>query len=258
MGRTFDLESAFKQFGLCQPDRELIRIAVVDPTTGKPALFGLNSLPFGGVGSVAGFLRVSMATWFTGVVGMGLCWTGYFDDFSTLSRPELRNNTTWAVDSLFNLLGLDYAKEGAKAPEFSTAFKMLGVRVDTSRVPEAEVLVGHTDKRKKELAEAFDLAISQKKLSAKHAERLRGRLLFYECFATGRTTNLLLKNFGELCKHQRLVEDLTLDECTLILALKKRVCDATPILISSNSLILGISSQVVPVKVTRSCRRLMV
>ena len=49
----------------------------------------------------------------------GRSWTGYFDDFSTLSRPELQNNTAWAVDSLFGLIGLDYAREGAKAPDFS-------------------------------------------------------------------------------------------------------------------------------------------
>ena len=57
-------------------------------------------------------------------------------------------------------------------------------------------------------------------------------MVFYECFAAGRTTNLLLRNFGDLCQHQRLVEDLTLDECALIFALKERVCNATPILIS--------------------------
>ena len=232
VGRTFDLKSAYKQFGLNQDDRNLIRIAVVEPATGIPVLFGVNSLPFGAVGSVAGFLRVSLATWYTGVAGLGLCWTGYFDDFSTLCRPELQNNTTWAVDSLFNLVGLDYAKEGAKAPEFSEAFKMLGVKVDTSGVSSSEVRVGHTDERKLELAAEFDLALEVKQLSSKGAERLRGRMVFYECFAAGRTTNLLLKNFGELCKHQRFVEDLTLDECSLILALKRRVCDALPILIS--------------------------
>lgn len=60
----------------------------------RPVLLGLNSLPFGGVGSVAGFLRVSLATWFTGMAGLKICWTGSFDDFSALSRRELQNSTT--------------------------------------------------------------------------------------------------------------------------------------------------------------------
>ena len=100
--RTFDLKSAYKQFGLRTKDQDLIRIGAVDPTEGKPVLCGLNALPFAGVGSVA---------------GLKLCWTWYFDDFSTVTRPELQNNAAWAVHSLFGLIGFDYAHEGAKAPE---------------------------------------------------------------------------------------------------------------------------------------------
>ena len=232
VGRTFDLKSAYKQFGLRKSDRDLLRIAVVDATNGKPMLCGLNALPFGGVGSVAGFSRVSLATWFTGMAGLKLCWTGYFDDFSTITRPELQNNTAWAVDSLFSLIGLDYAREGAKAPEFSTTFKMLGVQVDASKAQQHEVSVGHTVERKLELGQAFDDALTAGKLSTKLAERLRGRMVFYECFAAGRTTNLLLKKFGSLCRSQRFIEDLTSEECELILALKQRVSSAEPIVIS--------------------------
>lgn len=46
VGRTFDLKSAYKQFGLCERDRILLRIAVTDPTRSRPVLLGLNSLPF--------------------------------------------------------------------------------------------------------------------------------------------------------------------------------------------------------------------
>jgi hypothetical protein len=63
----------------------------------------------------------------------------------------------------------------------------------------------------------------------------------YTCLATGPniiweeptvlstaswTTNLLLKNFGNLCKSQRRVEDLTPDECETVPALKERVATA--------------------------------
>ena len=57
-------------------------------------------------------------------------------------------------------------------------------------------------------------------------------MVFYECFGAGRATNLLLKNFGNLCKSQRFVEDLTEDECEVILALRNRVEKAEPIVIS--------------------------
>ena len=58
LGRTYDLKSAYKQFALCESDRRLVRIAVNKPGRKDPVLLGLNSLPFGAVGSVAGFLRL--------------------------------------------------------------------------------------------------------------------------------------------------------------------------------------------------------
>ena len=91
---------------------------------------------------------------------------------------------------------------------------MLGVRVDTSRAHVAEVSVDHTDERKLELAEEFELEVNSKQLSTKHAERLGGRMVFYECLAAGRTTNLLMKNFGELCKHHVLLMTLHLTSVT--------------------------------------------
>ena len=232
VGRTFDLKSAYKQFGLSEQDRNMLRIAVTDPEREAPILLGLNSLPFGGVGSVAGFLRVSMATWFVGMAGLKICWTGYFDDFSSLSRPELVNSTTWAVDSLFNLIGLDYAKEGPKAPEFGEVFRMLGVQIDSSAAAEGSVTVGHTSERRKELVKVFDEVLACRKLATKLAESIRGRMVFYECFAAGRTTNLLLKEFGRLCRTERLTDDLSDDDCKIVAALRDRVEGAEPITVS--------------------------
>ena len=233
VGRTFDLKSAYKQFGLCEGDRNLLRIAVTDPARSRPVLLGLNSLPFGGVGSVAGFLRVSLATWFTGMAGLKICWTGYSDDFSSLSRPELQSSTTWAVDSLFSLIGLDYARDGPKAPEFGSIFKMLGVQIDASGATEGSISVGHTEERKQELVRIFDEALQQRKLGSKSAERIRGRMVFYECFAAGRTTNLLLKEFGRLCKNERRIDELDESDCRILEALRQRVATATPVCISS-------------------------
>ena len=70
LGRTYDLKSAYKQFGMCEEDRDLLRIAVNKPGSDEPVLLGLNSLPFGAVGSVAGFLRVSFAIWWIGLFGL--------------------------------------------------------------------------------------------------------------------------------------------------------------------------------------------
>ena len=45
-GKTFDLKSAYKQYPIHQADRDHLRIAILDPLTKKPRLFGLNALPF--------------------------------------------------------------------------------------------------------------------------------------------------------------------------------------------------------------------
>ena len=50
---------------------------VFDTDKKVPTTFGLNVLPFGAVGSVAGFLRVSSALHFIGVVGLHLAWTAF-------------------------------------------------------------------------------------------------------------------------------------------------------------------------------------
>ena len=55
VGRTYDLRAAYKQFPVSLADREILRIAVCKPGSVEPSLFGVNALPFGAVGSVAGF-----------------------------------------------------------------------------------------------------------------------------------------------------------------------------------------------------------
>ena len=110
--------------------------------TGARHLLGFNALPFGAVGSVAGFLRVSLAVWY--IVGLQICWTSFYDDYSVLSRKELLANTSWCVVSLFKLFGLKYACEGKKFLPFAKEFKMLGLKVDLTKVQACELRVRHS------------------------------------------------------------------------------------------------------------------
>ena len=90
-----------------------------------PMIMGLNALPFGAVGSVAAFLRISVNLHYIGMIALRLLWSAYFDDFGVVSRDELIDNTSWSVETLFDLLGFSYAKEGVKAGRFQRKFKML-------------------------------------------------------------------------------------------------------------------------------------
>ena len=131
--KTFDLKSAYRQFCICKEDRDLARIMVFDTDKKAPTTFGLNVLPFGAVGSGAGFLRVSLALRYIGVVGLDLAWTAFYDDFTIVISSQLKNSSELAAASLFDLLDIVFAKEGDKCMEFSQGFKALGVMVDPSQ-----------------------------------------------------------------------------------------------------------------------------
>ena len=236
LGRTYDLKSAYKQFGLCSHDRDFVRIAVNKPGAKDPVLLGLNALPFGAIGSVAGFLRISFAIWWIGVFGMGVAWSAYFDDYSSLTRPELASNTHWAISSLFELIGLQYAKDGSKAPPFNDVFRMLGLMVNMVEAPSLRFSVGHTDERITELKQCLRDIISNGQLSTKEAERVRGRMIFFECYVFGRIANLDLKEFGNLCRLGRT--SCVLDECEnfVVQKLLARLDSAKPVSLGINNL----------------------
>eukprot|EP00435_Cladocopium_sp_Y103_P046974 s90_g13.t1 len=121
VGRTYDLRSAYKKFGVSSETRDLLRIMVWDVEQGQPCLLGLNALPFGASGSVNAFLRISMALWFVGTVGLRMCWTVFYDDFTLVCEKRLSHGTAVAAEALFDLFGMRYAKEGSKAVEFDSS-----------------------------------------------------------------------------------------------------------------------------------------
>lgn len=150
-GRTYDLKSAYKQFAIHPDDRSILRLAVNQPGHATPVLFGVNALPFGAVGSVSAFLRVSLSIWYIGLKGLGLFWTAFYDDFSVVSRDELVSSTSHSCEMLFRLLGVQFAETGKKATQFGFFFQMLGLVVDLSKIKADCVDISHTDERRSEL-----------------------------------------------------------------------------------------------------------
>ena len=110
LGKTIDLRHAYKQFGICARDRAKIRVATVDSNTRTVLALLVNALPFGATGSVAAFLgELSMPIWFLGVIGMGLTWTCFSDDFTLLSREDGCKVVEWSAECLLDLLGVEFA-----------------------------------------------------------------------------------------------------------------------------------------------------
>ena len=230
VGRTYD-KSAYKQFPISEEARRLLRIAVHEPGREEPHLMGLDVLPFGAVASVAAFLRIYMAVWFIGIRCLGIYWSAFYDDFSVVCRNELASNTAWACESLFKLLGLRFAQDSSKATPFDSKFKMLGLVVDLTESHLGAMSICHTAERGSELTSAVDKVLTDKLLSVKDAERLRGRMIFFEGLTYGRTANTAIKGLGRFCVGDR-TQSLE-DEAIMHLEfLKDRIASRIPIMIS--------------------------
>ena len=56
----------------------------------------------------------------------------------------LISNTSKKVDNLFDLLGIEVAREGSKATGFPSISRVLGVELDLRDFCRAEARIGHT------------------------------------------------------------------------------------------------------------------
>ena len=236
VGKTFDLKSAYRQFCICKEDRDLARIMTFDTERRVPVIFGLNVLPFGAVGSVAGFLRVSLALHFIGVVGLQLAWTAFYDDYTIITSPQLKNSSELAASSLFDLLGVIFAKDGDKCVEFSDSFKTLGVMVDLSKSSQGRAYLGHTESRKEELQHMLSDVLTKGSIDAKLAESLRGRMQWFETFAQGRVANSAVKKLGDLAFTGKKRVQLNDRDRSALLFLRDRILNAPPLCIERSTL----------------------
>ncbi|CAE7231137.1 unnamed protein product [Symbiodinium sp. CCMP2592] len=227
LGRTCDLQAAYRQFGISAAARELLRIVVNKPGAAQPILLGANSLPFGAVGSVAGFLRLSMAIWSISLVGLELCWSAYYDDFPTVTSEPLLENTSSCVDRMFTLLGLDYANEGKKAPQFADSFAALGTWI-CSELSAARL--------KQELTTCIDSILADGSMTTKEAEKLRGRLVFFEGFTFGRVAQVAVKHVGRHAQGSSGTVKLSADVKWALHMIRRRICHALPVTISAMAL----------------------
>ena len=236
VGRNYDLKAAYKQYGVHPEDRDLIRLAVNRPNHEAPELLGLNALPFGSVASVSAFLRVSHAIWKIGIVLARVLWTSYFDDFTNVCRAILKSNTAWAIESLFDLLGVVFDKSGKKALEHATVFGTLGLQVDLSRIREQQILVGHTDKRKEELLVSLTEIVEAGHLEPRAFERLRGRMVFFEGYSFGRVSNQAMRTLASACKSSKTTLELNHLHKASLKVLLDRVASSAPLIVQPSSL----------------------
>ena len=237
VGKTYDLKNAYKQYGIASSDRDLLRLAVWNPEKGEVNFLSANALPFGAIGSVSAFLRVSMAVWFLGVRGLRLCWTSFFDDFTLLSKRLASNSAAIAAESLFEMLGIEFARDGKKAVSWDTKVRTLGVQFDLKPAGQkGVVLLGHTENRVQELKAVLEDFLARGVMTSKDAEKLRGRLQWFESFAGGRIAQQALRTISSLVSGSRVQRTLRSPELSAIKFLRDRVLSAPPTCIKATNL----------------------
>ena len=169
---------------------------------------------------------------------MRLCWTAFFDDYTVLSKQVTARSAEIAAEGLFGLLGIQYAKEGKKAVSWETQVKTLGVVIDLDP-PGANgqfVQLGHTEARVQELRALIDNFLEKGCMSQKDAERLRGRLQWFETFAYGRIAHQALRTISGIASSGREKGHLTTLERQALTFLRDRVLQAPPTRVLKSSL----------------------
>ena len=192
VGRTFDLKSAYKQFGVDVEHQKILRIAERHPAGGVK-FFAVQSLPFGATASVSSFLRIAASIKYIGTVGLKLIWTNFFDDYTALCTRQSAREVTFCVEAVLRLLGVRFAEMGPKAPDFAEKFKTLGLEIDLAETKQGSFHLGHTDKRREELLDTLQELIGAEKIDVKSLEKLHGRLVWFSSYVFGRELNVAVR-----------------------------------------------------------------
>ena len=114
-----------------------------------------------------------------------------------MAAEETAAPTDKCVGFLFDLLGVQYAKEGKKNQPFSNEMRALGLIFDLTKFDEGVVFIKHTPERRLELSEKIRSILKANELSPKDAESFKGRVQWFESFLFGRTANLAIHRLGK-------------------------------------------------------------
>ena len=233
VGRTYDLKSAYKQFGLDVFHSNHCRVGVKSPG-GNVRKFSVNALPFGATGSVAAFLRIAASVSYIALVGLQVVLTNFFDDFTVVCDAEECKSVDFYLTGLFKLLGLEYASEGDKAPPFSDSFGSLGILFNLTRIRDGFFTLEHTDRRREELLASVDEIMKFDHCRTKDLEKLHGRLVWFGSFVFGRQMNVALRTLNRFAHSQSKSVALSDELEATLTAIRDRLLSAVPAKISKS------------------------
>ena len=228
LGKTYDMRKAYRQIAIRKDHLDLAWISVWDPNKRRPALFRMESMPFGATASVGAFLRLSQAIKCIGISLCGLVWSSFFDDFVCICKEGTQVQTDGMVRLLFKSLGWKLAEDPEKDLPFAVRFHALGVEFDLTKVCNGVFTVGNTTSRKEELGTRIDAILSNDALEPAVAESMRSRLLFAEAQIYGRHAKIALQTIGTVGLAKRVVKPLDQKLKRALSWMRQRVLHAAP------------------------------
>ena len=82
--------------------------------------------------------------------------------------------------------------------------------VSTEKMEGGAMKVTHAEERRAELRETIQCILQRNSLSGKGAERLRGKMVFFEGYTCGRVANGAVRSLSRWCNYNTRVVDLDL------------------------------------------------
>ena len=185
VGRTLDLESAYKQCLVAKTSLWASVLAIANPS-GVRELFLSHALPFGACSSVYAFNRIARSLHVIGIRLFGLIWCNFYDDFPQLSLARSGNADVEVAEAFLGLIGWRFSRKERKRQPFRTSFDGLGVTFNFARSAEGFFEVSNKSGRVQQIHAEIEQILSVGSLPQPQAASLMGRLHFAESQLFGR------------------------------------------------------------------------
>lgn len=152
LGRSLDLEKAFKQLARDPKQAALSVVAVWNPEKKMAELFEATALAFGARNCVYGFNYFARALEWILTLGLGVPCMHYFDDYPHLECQATAEDGRRGMEEALNLLGWRFKASGPKAAPFSTKFVTLGAIIDlTDLSSTGKIIVANKPEREEKI-----------------------------------------------------------------------------------------------------------
>ena len=177
VGRTLDLEAAYKQMLVSEKSLWASVLSVEDPD-GKQKLFLSHVLPFGALASVYASKQNGQGAACCRHEAFGLVWSQYFDDFPQLDLAKSGDAGQRTAERFLDLVGWQYSCKTSKRRSASRVFDILGVTSDFNHSEQGLFHVKNKESRVEQVVQQIDDITPSNFLPMFAAASLRGRVQF--------------------------------------------------------------------------------